>query len=391
MKFDVRHISLIVVLVIMFGGGTIRASETVPPWEMQSPSPAIRDYLAKVDAADAIADPLQRCLAFPDLPDNHWPIGLAQAECHYIYDPIHVTLDVIEDHLHRGAYASLDAIFAADLKSHFSKKHFSEEIHRDFGAIQADDRSGRLTQLWLDADPDSPFALSARASYLRKMGQKARGSDWASDTPDANMQNMHDFFDKSALLYQKALRIEPRLMPAYVGLIVIGSFDSRQELRAQAFKAAQRIDPACDSIINYEMDARRPRWGGSYEQMQQLEAAITPFLKRRPLLGLYIGSTLADQGEMLCSNKQYAQAELALSKIPPLTTNTTPYHCLAYSMLSQGTHAIPWKNIMYVIAASRFDFDDKDENLTRGKILNMFGRPDMAQKYLQRGNAASQK
>jgi hypothetical protein len=42
-----------------------------------------RDYLVKARTAERISDPLQRCLTFPDLPGNKWPVGHAQAHCRY--------------------------------------------------------------------------------------------------------------------------------------------------------------------------------------------------------------------------------------------------------------------------------------------------------------------
>ena len=36
-------------------------------------------YVAAVRKADAITDPLQRCLAYPDLPGNTWMPGAAKA------------------------------------------------------------------------------------------------------------------------------------------------------------------------------------------------------------------------------------------------------------------------------------------------------------------------
>jgi tetratricopeptide (TPR) repeat protein len=351
-------------------------------------TPVAIAYLAKVDAADAIADPLQRCLAYPDLPGNHWQAGVAEAYCRWGYHgPQHVTLDLIEDHIRHGTYASLDAIFMADLERHFSKTDFSEDIHYDYDQIQPDARTELATRNWLDKDAQSAYALSARASYFRKAGERARGEGWASEVPPEKMQRMHDLLGKAATLYQKALRIEPRLMPAYAGLINVGMYDSREELRTSAFEAAQRLDPACDSVIRFEMTAREPRWGGSYEQMQALESAIVPYIKSRPLLGLYIGSAEADRGEMLSSTEHYAEAAAVLSKISKLTPAVPPCDCLAISMLHLGNEALHWDDIISVIAAARYDSYDKDSNLNRGTLLVRFRRTDLGLRYLKRASA----
>ena len=52
-------------------------------------------YFAAVRNADAIVDPLQRCLAYPDLPDNTWATGIAKARCTMFLTPSRHTLDEI--------------------------------------------------------------------------------------------------------------------------------------------------------------------------------------------------------------------------------------------------------------------------------------------------------
>lgn len=42
-----------------------------------------RSYFRAARAAGQHADPLRRCLEYPDLPDADWPLGYAGAHCHY--------------------------------------------------------------------------------------------------------------------------------------------------------------------------------------------------------------------------------------------------------------------------------------------------------------------
>lgn len=98
------------------------------------PSPEVLAFLDAAVAARAIADPLARCLAFPDLPGNQWPAGLAKAHCEYLYGE-RLTGEQIKARIDAGDFAALDARLAADLARHFDAGDFSEAIHRDYADI----------------------------------------------------------------------------------------------------------------------------------------------------------------------------------------------------------------------------------------------------------------
>ncbi len=45
-------------------------------------------FIEAMKKAEAIADPLQRCLAYPDPPDSHWSRDTVVAYCHYRLQPL---------------------------------------------------------------------------------------------------------------------------------------------------------------------------------------------------------------------------------------------------------------------------------------------------------------
>lgn len=347
-------------------------------------------FLAKARVADRITDPLQRCLAFPDLPSNDWQRGLAEEYCHSIFDPYssHVDLDVVDQHLQRGDVKGLDAIFAADLSRHFAKINPSEDIHSDFSGILPTPRGDVLTQRWLELDPKSPYALTARASHLRKTAIEMRGEKFAADMPPESMQRMHDLMNESVKLYQKALGIEPRLIPADDGLIQIGYTDSRSDMGRAAFEAAKKLDPTCQGLLEVEMVARQERWGGSYRQMRELEDEIRPYVAPKPLLGLFLDSAETDRGETLCIAESYAEAETVLRKLLSRTPNVEPYRALACA-LGHQEKAADWYEIAALVEASRFDSTSADSNFQRAKVLWQSSQPALAASILHRAIASN--
>jgi tetratricopeptide (TPR) repeat protein len=344
----------------------------------------MREFFRQAEAADALADPLARCLAFPDLPHQQWPAGLARAHCEYAFGP-RITLAKARALLDRGALAELDALYAADLEKHFSDTAFSEVIHRDFDDFDASYDAGRFTKDWLDKAPTSAFALSARGDYYRAMAWQARGGKWAKDTPKENIARMGEFAKLALDLYEKALKVEPRLMPAYVGLISVSGMASDPARQGRAFKTATRVDPACVAVMRVTMGLLRPRWDGSYPAMQQYAETMAPFVARRPLVATHLQDALQDIGNVLWRDTKYDQAIAVLKPAALQTTSVNLYYELGWSMANASN---AWDTMEILLEASRFDSSpDADYQFairSLGRLLLLTAkRPDWATRYLK--------
>ncbi|HVI59902.1 MAG TPA: hypothetical protein VM619_13660 [Luteimonas sp.] len=375
-------------LCLLLAGSGVAVAGASPPNTDEAASavfadaPAeIREFLAKAQAADVIVDPLARCVAFPDLPGNRWPKGLAKAHCEFNFGP-HLTRAKAEDLVGRGAFAELDAMFAADLERHFSATDFSEIIHADFDAFDGSYETGRLTKSWLDNAPRSAYALAARAVFYRNMAWQARGGKFIKDTPKGNIERMNEFAGLAIDLYRRAIEVEPRLLPAYVGLMDIGNIASASELEAWARQAATRIDPACKSVTGTQMAGLEPRWGGSYPEMLRLSREIAPFVSQRPLLALNTIWPAVDLADVLSRNNQDAKAIDVLEPVVLETTHPQAYEILATSMLA--TDGDPWQTLVYLLEAARFRQGRPYVTRSLGRALLLQARhPEWGLRYLK--------
>lgn len=353
---------------------------TKPPAYADAPD-TVRAFLVAAKHAEALHDPLARCLAYPDYPGNAWPKGLAAAYCHYTHDPV-ITLATVREALDRHALAGLEARFKADLERHFVKDGFSEVIHRDLRAFDASQEAGRLSQRWVEQSPHSAYALAARGWYFRRMAMKARGGAWAQDTPAENMQRMSEFAGRAIDMFQRAIAIEPRLMDAYVGLSDTAGLDSRSELEERAFEEGMAIDPACKVLTGYRMSNLTPRWGGSYPQMIALSAQLKAFLPQRPLLALNTEWAQVDLADMTSREVSYEQG---LKLLKPLVLRTALADVLADVAL-WADHVQPvdrWEQLMLLLEAGRFQEGTQDAALLRGRLLLLVARePAWAQPSL---------
>ena len=336
-----------------------------------------RDFLVKAKQAEQISDPLKRCLAYPDYPDNRWPKGLAAAYCHLSFDPA-ITLDEVRGYLDRHTIAQLDARFKSDLDRHFSKSDFSEIIHADLAIFDGSVTAGQLSLRWVEMAPKSPYALAARGEYFWAMASKARGTAWAADTPPENMQRMSEFSDKAIESFQQALAIEPRLVEADVGIIGVASLDSRGDALKAAFEHAMNLDPACKQIALQTMHSLEPRWGGSYAAMSALAVKLSPFISQRPLLALETVAPQMDAADMAARDDSYDAGVALLRSVLTESANARAFDTVG-KWLDHTTSVDRWEQLVILLEASRFRAGTQEASLIRGRLLvNLAEEPHWA-------------
>jgi tetratricopeptide (TPR) repeat protein len=374
--------ALVTVLGVLLPGAAMARAASVPerpPAYADAPDD-VRAFLVAAKRAEALSDPLARCLAYPDYPGNAWPKGLAAAYCHYEHDPA-VTLAMLREALDKHTLPALEERYKADLERHFVKDGFSEIIHKDFEIFDASQEAGQLTQRWLEQAPHSAYALVARATYFDAMAAKARGSQWASDTPEENLQRMREFAAKAIEGYRQAIAIEPRLMEAYVGLGDAAKLAGDEESEARAFDDGMAIDPACKVLTGYRMDQLTPRWGGSYPAMAALASRLDAFMAQRPLLALNTVWPVVDLADMTSREVSYEQG---LKLLQPLVTRTALARVLAdVALWSDHVDPDRWQQLMLLLEASRFRDGGQEAARLRGRLLLLVARePAWARKSL---------
>jgi tetratricopeptide (TPR) repeat protein len=323
----------------------------------QAPAPW-RDHLLQVRAAERIADPLQRCLAFPDLPGNQWPAGHAAAHCRHHHAIKRPTLAEIGGRVERGELAQLEAMMDASLQRHFSESDFGEDIHDTFEYLlrSSDAETDQVTAAWLHKAPDSAYANLARAAFYHGSAWKARGGKYVAQTADENLRRMSGFVDQAIPYYEKAIALNPRLIPAYTALVNLGMLDSRRTLRDKAMDMAAKLDPACIELARDRMRVLEPRWGGSYEQMLAHANHLSTYLERRPQLAIHVGAPYADRGDRLIAEDQYTRqtAEILEIAIKAGSDEDALRDAADVAMNLKDGDPDRWKGLAYLLQEERF-------------------------------------
>jgi Flp pilus assembly protein TadD len=361
------------------------AQQAQPP--LAAAPPHLQAFLREALAANAIPDPLQRCLAFPDLPGNVWPPGLARAHCHLYFDP-QVTAAMLSAALERKAYAELEARFQADLDLHYAdKREPSEVIHADFDAFDGSDESDRLSKLWLEQSPRSAFALTARGAHLGNLAFNVRGTAWASKTPPEQMNRMAFYAQQAMDLFARALEREPRLIVAAEMQIHVGMLGGHDEQMRKALLHGEFLDPACHKLTQRTLQALRPRWGGSYRAMAAYASTLLPHLRQRPLLALSIAEIAIDRADTGIDKNQHADIIAYLKPVAQASTAWPVYESLAMAYNRQNDGATRWEALSYQLEWLRFSPHEPAPHREAGRTLVNLGQLEWALPLLRKAVA----
>lgn len=245
-------------------------------------------FLDAAKRAERIADPLQRCLAYPDPPRSHWNRAAVVAYCQYRYQPV-VTLDEARHLIQRGQAAELDRKLADALRAQQTQPDARSRLDRiydvDFNSAAPEMRA--LVDAWQRQLPDSAFAAAASGKVNSKMAFAARGAAWLRNTPQANLDAMDRLAQQADSDLQHAIQLNPALTPAYEAMENIGGYSY---LGCQyAFAGANKglaVDPDNFALYDTLMWLAQPKWCGSEAQMQTLWQRAEARATHNPLLYL---------------------------------------------------------------------------------------------------------
>ncbi len=156
-----------------------------------------------------------------------------------------------------------------------------------------------VTQQWVDADPTSAYALAARGIHFSQAAYDARGGNSAHNTSDAQFERMREFVGKARSDLEASLKINPRLIAAYHGLLRISRLGVSTEQRDSWAHSALDLDAADPWIYGDWIDDAEPQWGGSTIEMAKLADMAAEHGKENPLLATMKAATLCNEGDQL--------------------------------------------------------------------------------------------
>ena len=243
-------------------------------------------FLAAAKQAEAIKDPLQRCLAYPDPPRSHWSHAAVAAYCHYYYQPV-LPFSEVQSLIQSGNAAELDRRLAAALLAQQTQpdsRGLLDRIYRqDFRNGSFDIRPALDT--WKRDSPKSAFAWAASGVAYVAMAADARGGGYMRDTPQSSVDSMDRLLAQADGDLRQAIALDAKVTPAYIAMINADGMRSGTGTDAAA-RHGLAVAPDNYSIYSIYMWSKQPKWGGSLAAMRSLASRAQVHARDNPLLVL---------------------------------------------------------------------------------------------------------
>jgi hypothetical protein len=170
-------------------------------------------------------------------------------------------------------FAGLDA-YCNELQRSFENGQLSEiqllKAYRQFYKLDAQQQ--QALHEWPKNIPNSYGAHLALGIFLKRAGVDVRGGKYASETKAEQLEEMERFFRLAVpeLVQSLPLTKKPYLSLFY--LLDITKYVSDRKASKEILMKANQIFPQNRLVKNRYMTSLTPRWGGSYEQMQEFIA-----------------------------------------------------------------------------------------------------------------------
>lgn len=265
----------------------------------------VRHFLEKAKQAEIIKDSLERCLSYPDPPGSHWSQAATRAYCVYSFQTMK-RYEEVRSLIQSGHVAELDQYFADALEKQLTQPgsaglldHIYDTVFKAANASQ----TRATTESWKEQSPKSAFAYAASGRSYLAMAWMARGEASVGNTPSENFRAMHRWLALAVADLDKAIALNPRVMPAYSTMIRVAMLNGDDSYAAEAMRMGLAIEPANYSIYEQLVWMSEPKWGGSLQEMRSIVSAAQMHAKDNALLELLLplpGLYDANLGECNC-------------------------------------------------------------------------------------------
>lgn len=243
-------------------------------------------FIAAVAKADGNADPLQRCLGYPDLPGSQWNEETTRAYCEFRNRKT-IQLSDIEALLKQGKADEVDRIFQGYLDAQRRDPQQFGLLDVAFinaGFDDANDNARRIIDIWKQQSPSSAFALAASGVQYVEAAQRARGNGWSYDLNDQQVDSMHQQLALAFKDLNRAISLNPSITAAYPSMMYAGALVSNSEYLSESADLGLKADPANFGIRVEMMNLAQDKWGSEFDGVDAQSAEDLSLAAKNPLL-----------------------------------------------------------------------------------------------------------
>jgi tetratricopeptide (TPR) repeat protein len=207
------------------------------------------------------------------------------------------------------------------IQSEFENGSLSEielrNIYRPFYNLNTETLAN--VREWERKFPTSYAAHLIRGTYYKRRGMKARGTKYISETPQENIRMMHEYYKIAKTELNASLELTGKPFLSVFHLLTISMDEGSKETSLALLMSANKMLPNNTLVRNRFMISLEPRWGGSYEEMNNFIAKsqeeglnAAGLMQLKAIMYNDMGDTAQEAGDKRSSIEYFSKAlELA--------------------------------------------------------------------------------
>lgn len=171
--------------------------------------------------------------------------------------------------LKSGDYSALESYYSQQQQHYEAGGISDEKLYASFRRLYEDSpQNERFFVGWVEAYPRSYPAMLARGVYLYRMAWAVRGEKYIGDTPTSQIEAMESYLSRARLDLLASLKLTDKPYLSTLYLLNVTTLKGSAAERRQWFERGTAIDPGNSLVRLRYMFSLRPRWGGSYPEME---------------------------------------------------------------------------------------------------------------------------
>jgi tetratricopeptide (TPR) repeat protein len=178
---------------------------------------------------------------------------------------------------------------------------------------------------WVAGYPSLCAPYVARAEYYSACASAARGAAWASETSESQFKSMERYFSLALQDIESALKINPKMDVCYAMLIRIGMCTSNDALKLNSLKESLKNNPYGFEVRKTYLYSLTPRWGGSYNQMEEFVNESERYLSVNPDIKRLRAMIAGDKANILKYDRRFDDAILLYNDALQITERAVYY------------------------------------------------------------------
>ena len=192
---------------------------------------------------------------------------------------------------------------------------FEEDIQEEANVYDAFDAFSSAIPMyevilnnWVQQYANTYQPYVARAKYYLACGGAARGTKWANETTEKQFQEMRRYYSLALEDIKSALTVNLKLDICYSMMITIGMSVSDDRLKKNTLAEALKYNPYGFYVRDVYLYSLTPRWGGSYQAMEEFCDEAEKYSAFNPQLKTLRSRIFSDKARVFWYESSYEEA-----------------------------------------------------------------------------------